>query len=173
MNGFVLFLIIVVILFIVIGVSGSAQNKKCKEKLESQGYSVNDFVESGKYIAGHPEINDQIERTTVIAKKDNISIFKGSVIEGPEYLAKIDCDKIKDIKIEDASTIEKRITAARLLAVGIFALAWKKKKVNEVSFCVIEWNDGKFDHETIFEFSKKGAMQNANTFRNNLINIIK
>ena len=78
-------------------------------------------------------------------------------------------ENIKNITVEDASSIEKKITVGRLLLVGVFALAWRKKKTNELAFVVTEWNDGKFDHSTTFSFEGKEAMTKANTARNSLI----
>ena len=59
--------------------------------------------------------------------------------------------------------------AKKFFLVGIFALGWKKKKVNEQAFVVIKWKTGKFVNETIFMFENKGALQLANTARNFLV----
>ena len=56
-----------------------------------------------------------------------------------------------------------------MLLVGVFALAWKKKKKNEEAFLNINWTDGKYEHETLFQFEDKGAFQEANKVRNSLI----
>jgi len=84
-------------------------------------------------------------------------------------LARISNDSITNIVIEDSSTIEKRVSFGRVFLVGIFALAWQKKKKNELAYLIIEWNDGRFDHETMFQFEGKDAMTKANTARNKLI----
>lgn len=49
----------------------------------------------------------------------------------------------------------------------------EEKEKNELAYLTIEWNDGKFDHETIFEFEGVGSMQNANTARNKLIKTVR
>ena len=56
---------------------------------------------------------------------------------------------------------------------GVFAFAWKKKTKHELAYITIYWNDGKFDHETIFEFEGRNAMTRANSSRNKLINLAK
>jgi hypothetical protein len=163
-------LLAIIVLVAIIGiVQGNKKMKERRDILSKQGYSIDDFVDSGKYIGGHPKIDKEMEHSSIIITKENISIFKGFKIEVPSYCDKIDCDKIKDVNIEDASTAEKRVTVMRLLAVGVFALAWRKKKKNELSFCVIEWTDGRFSHETIFEFSGSGAMQKGYKLRNAII----
>lgn len=83
--------------------------------------------------------------------------------------AEIPIEAVSDITIEDASSIEKKITVGRIFLVGIFALGWRKKKKNELAFLVIEWKKGKFEHFTTFSFEGKEAFQNANTARNKLI----
>jgi hypothetical protein len=68
--------------------------------------------------------------------------------------------------------MEKRITLGRVLLVGIFALAWRKKKKNELAFVTIEWKE-KFENSTIFSFEGQEAMQKANTARNELIKMCR
>ena len=68
--------------------------------------------------------------------------------------------------------IQKRVGLKRMLAIGIFAFAVKKKVKEELSYIIIEWSDGKFDHETVFEFEGKGSVTQANELRNKLINEI-
>ena len=60
-----------------------------------------------------------------------------------------------------------------MLLVGPLAFAWKKKEKKECAYIIIQWNDGRFNHETLFEFTGTGSIQSANTGRNNLINSIK
>lgn len=81
----------------------------------------------------------------------------------------IPIQSILNISIEDKSTIEKRVTVGRLLLVGIFALAWRKKDVKNSVFLIIEWQGGTFTHETIFEFGSNNAFQSANIIKNKLI----
>ena len=69
---------------------------------------------------------------------------------------------ITSINVEDGSSIEKRVTLGRVLLVGVFALAWKKNKKNSLALLVIGWNDGKFDQETIFQYTGDDAISKAN-----------
>lgn len=91
----------------------------------------------------------------------------------PIKVAEIPISSIKDIVIEDASTIEKKVTLGRMLAVGLFAFALKKEVKTKLSYLTIKWNDGKFEHETIFEFKGEKSIENCNTARNKLIRIIR
>ena len=129
----------------------------------------------GKYLAGHPQINNVIENAGYVNREDDIIIvtFNSSSSYDNRYSGNentsLKKSGIKNILVEDASTMEKRVTLGRVLLVGIFALAWKKKKINQVAFVTIEYNDGKFDHDIIFQFDGDGAMTLANTARNTLI----
>jgi len=168
--------IIVIILFIILVIYGSKQLKENEKLMTEKGYDISKRIITGKYIAGHPNLDESIQITTVFPKDDSLVIMEESKVnisvEKAER-ATIEKSAIKNILVEDQSTIEKRVTVGRLLAVGVFAFALKKKKKNEIAFITIEWNDGKFDHETIFEFEGNEAMQIANTARNKMMREIK
>jgi hypothetical protein len=167
---------IIGILFIIMlfMASNSGQNAitKNNEILTADGFSALAKIEAGKYIAGHPEIDKSLKMVSIFPKGDWLYIFEhpnGSRINMPIHKAGIQMKSIKNILAQDSSTIEKKVTIGRLLTVGIFAFAIKKNKKNELAYLTIEWNDGKFDHETYFEFEGKNAIQKANTARNALI----
>ena len=165
-------LIIAIFLFIAFAVHGSNQIKGNEKLITKKGFNISKEIETGKYIAGHPELDDSIENTIIFPKKDSLFIMKkdkASLLVEIKENAKITKESIKNILVEDQSTIEKRVTVGRLLLVGVFAFALKKKKKNETAFITIEWNDGKFDHETIFQFEGTNAMQIANKARNKIM----
>jgi hypothetical protein len=166
-------LIIVFALIAYLGISGTKQNKKINEKLIELGYSLDSKIETGKYVAGHPDINEAIPKTSIMPKDNKLDIMLEKPMEVPLKKGEIENSFINNVLVEDQSTVEKRVTVGRLLLTGIFAFAWKKKKKIELAYLTIEWNDGKFDHETIFEFEGTGAMQNANTARNQIIKIAR
>lgn len=124
---------------------------------------------AGTYIGGHPQIDNE--------ETDTILFDKGTIIEICSHkmkeLAAIKKEQIRDIKIENATTFESRISAGRILLVGVFALAWKKKSKNENAYLIIEWNDGRFNHSTAFLFQGEGSMQTANKLRNWIIRSLK
>jgi hypothetical protein len=171
MGWFILFALLV--LFILGGIIGVRKQRKNDEILKSKGYSIETKAVMGKYIAGHPDLDNSLPGIIIFLKDGNLEIhqYSSGELSMPVLKAKIPVVNINNIVIEDQSSIERRITAARLLTVGVFALAWKKKKKDELAFITIEWKDGKFNHETIFEFEGKEAMQKANIARNQLIKI--
>lgn len=124
------------------------------------------------YISGHPEIDSPTAGISLFKADGKIGLYHipdGFDETDPFLYGAIPLAGISGISVEDKTTIEKRVTVSRLLLTGVFALAWQKKKVDEAAYMVIEWNDGRFDHETVFEFTGKGAMQEANAARNRLI----
>lgn len=168
--------IIILALVIIIIAAVIQANKNSKKRIKAQqtlGIDPKSFFETGRYTCGHPDIDKPIEKTEMAAKDGEIQVFSCGLDTVLTFQAKVPIDKIKNIVIEDASTVQRRVTVGRMIAVGIFAFAWKKKKVDEISYLIIEWNDGKFDHETVFEFSGKGAVQKCNEARNKLIKIAK
>ena len=162
-----------VIFFIILIISSSKEEKKTKENLSKQGLSLSSFKEVGMYVGGHPKYSRDVGSVSVKDEKAKVSFYKRETpISMPQHIFDISKSSIKAITVEDSSSIEKKITLGRVVLVGIFALAWRKKKKNEVAFLVIEWNDGRFDHATTFVFETKNAMQKSNAARNRLIAII-
>ena len=163
--------------FIFAGILGAKEKEKTKAEMERRGIKISDFVKMGHIIAGHPDVDKGIENSLAkiengnikFYKVDNYSLFDSEAEIPKSAYVSIPIDTIEDITVEDKTSIEHKITVGRIFLVGIFALGWKKKKVNEQAFVVIKWKTGKFVNETIFMFENKGALQLANTARNFLV----
>lgn len=164
----IIVVVVLVILFKVLVSSAKQEQEASEYCLRNEGYNIAQYTPSGKYLAGHPDINEPIAKTDLYFRLASIDIFDSTTLT-KRKVGSINKDCIKNVTIEDKTTIEKRVTVARLLLVGIFAFGWKKKKINELAYLVIEWNDSKFNHETIFEFEGNDAMAKANKSRNLLI----
>lgn len=166
-------LVVFVIIFIAAAIKGSQESKESKAKMKEKGMDYSQFISLGTYAGGHPNIDKTVENVYARKENDNLSLYQIPVMNmsmpDKVFDAEIPLDSINDITIEDASSIEKKITVGRIFLVGIFALGWRKKKKNELAFLVIEWKKGKFDNSTTFSFEGKEAFQNANTARNKLI----
>lgn len=173
-TGFGWFIVIVVALSFIIGlINANNESKETKAKMKDIGMDYSQFVSLGTYAGGHPDMDNTVDNI-YIRNEDNILSFYTIQVYGismPKAVpnAAIPCADITDITIEDATSIEKKITVGRIFLVGIFALGWRKKKKNELAFLVIEWKKGKFEHSTTFSFEGKDAFQKANTARNQLI----
>lgn len=65
-------------------------------------------------------------------------------------------DTIANIAIEGKDEVNRRITVTRMLAVGLFAFAIKKKSKDREAFITLELSDGQ---EVIFFIDKKSPME--------------
>ena len=175
MNPFLIFLIIIVVIIFFV-VKTSKRNKLIKQEFLLQGYDIEHIIYTSNYISGHPDI-DKGGKSFLIKKGDEIKIYFGFITQDknktfttkPEFKASIPIANIKNVLAEDKSTIQSRLSYTKIA----FGIGLNEKHKTERAFLVIEWNDGKFDHETVFDFEDKNAMQKANIGRNQLIKIIR
>jgi arsenate reductase-like glutaredoxin family protein len=167
--------VLAIILYYTFG-GPEATRKFKEEKLEEYGIdSLSDIQNIGKYVGGHPRMNDLIEFCSWY-KNGNELIFckkKTKYEEYPKQAMSIPINAISDVVLEDSSTMDRRVTLGRALLVGVFALAWRKNKKNEMAFVTIEWRDGRFNHSTMFAYEGNGAMQKANTDRNAILQVLR
>jgi len=68
---------------------------------------------------------------------------------------------LKGIEVQDARQITKRITATRLAAIGLFALAVPKKETDEKAFLMLEWQDETGLRQAVFSEEGPGALGRA------------
>jgi len=169
-------IILGVILLIILATNSTKKDiANANEELAKQGLSLSAFIQSkATYAGGHPNANEQFSSVAYIEKDGNLRFYAMPYdFQMPYFKFSIKKEAITNISLEDASTMESRISLGRVLLVGVFALAWRKKKKNELAFVVIDWNDGKFDHSTTFSFEGENATQEANRFRNDLISMFR
>ena len=143
--------LIIIILFAIVIYFGIRHQKQIRKKFIEMGINPDTAVKIGEYVTGHPDLIKKMPLAFVKYNND-IAFFEWNSALQPGIKAKIPVADITNILVEDKTTMEKRITATRLLLVGIFALAWRKKNKNPLAYITIQWNDGKFDHDTVFEF---------------------
>ena len=170
MKTLLIFTIAAVIIIVVYSIVITVKKKKVLKQL---GFNPKDAIKTGKYTIGHPDLDKTEAITEVFIKDGLLNIFTTDKNGKTVLKANIPCSNIKNVIIEDASTMKHRVTVGRLLTIGVFAFAAKKNKKREMSYLIIEWSDGRFDHETIFEFSGAGAIEDGNTARNKIIKQIR
>ena len=177
MTALVLIVFVLLFVFVAIGSKKQKENEsRVQDSLNALGIAPESILFKCNYLSGHPDIDESKEGLSIVKTNDRVSLYfipYGLITGDPVEHGSIQSDAINNIVVEDKTTIEKRVTVGRLLLTGVFALAWKKKKVDEAAYLVIEWKDGRFDHETVFEFAGKGSMQEANAARNKLIKAVK
>jgi len=167
-------LVAVLVFFVVIFGSAAAENKLQNEiKLIKDGVVISKMKPMGKYISGHPDLDTSFVNALVIVSGADLIIYSGDLDSRDlTFRATIPVVAIKNVSIEDETSIRHKVTLGRILFIGIFAFAAKKKVTDELGYVGIDWYDGKFDHTTIFEFTGNGALQNANSCRNALIRML-
>jgi hypothetical protein len=184
MDSTIFIIILVVVVFYLIAIA-LAQPSKDKHGAVAPSYKKSTFVTPpsypvtvynsvylGKYISGHPRIDKALEHVRIIDNDHTLFLWTNSSGDNTndyKYEDKIEKSFIKNITIEDQTSIERRVSLGRFLLVGPLAFAMRKKTTYPLTFIFIEWNDGRFDHQTVFEFSMKNSVQFANEARNGLI----
>jgi len=98
-----------------------------------------------KYLGGHPARTKPKDGVTLLFTNDGI------VVSGFKELFRIPWADITELAVEGSSEMQRRVTAGRLLTIGVFAFAAKKKSVENHSFITV----GMKETEVLFENEKK------------------
>lgn len=160
-------IVIIVVVIVLLVILVNDHGKKDTSFKEEYKVSVRDLIECGTYISGHPLLDDPIKQVRILFDLESVKFFTAFTER-----ASIQKNQITNVIMEDSSTIQTRVGIRRMLLVGIFAFAWKKKQKLESAYIVIEWKQNQFSNETIFEFEGIGAIQKANFLRNKFINYL-
>lgn len=128
-------------------------------------------VKVGKYLTGFPDADNPTEWVVDCVITDKSFVFISGF--GNE-LGRISRNSINQILIDIKSQISQRLTATRMLTMGIFALAAPKKK-NIKEYClIIDWDDYRgVKNNTVFEFADEFCESSANKAANILSKYIK
>lgn len=119
-----------------------------------------------KYLHGIPNFNSPA-RVVFEPQIDGVALLNADADE--KMFLRLKRTDIINISVEDQTTIEKRVGFKRLLLVGIFALAWKKKDINPLSFLIIEYKDrAGLIQEVYIQSDKKNGYQTFNNIKYNL-----
>ena len=80
-------------------------------------------------MGGHPDLDVDMPNIFLACQDNVIHILTGLDNDSPMVKkASIPIELVSDISVEDATTFEKRVSLGRVMLVGIFALAWQKRK---------------------------------------------
>ena len=117
-------------------------NEKQKELANIRGGLV--LSASTDYVGGYDEAKGS---TGVINIYNNQVEYRNIIIKEPD---------IKNVSIEGQDQASRRVTMTRLLLIGVFAFAAKKKRKDRETYLVFELVDGR---EVIFFFKDTPPMQ--------------
>ena len=164
----------IVALFVAVIIVKKKEASLQTRQLSAVGIDVSKFVPAGKFISGHVDINQPVEKCWIFPGQDVFKIY--SEIRNSfkkEFLADINTAAITGIEVEDKTTIQSRLQLRKGMFLDSTPYVLEQKNTTlERVWLVIEWNDGRFEHDTIFEFSGSGAVVRANTLRNQLFKTI-
>jgi hypothetical protein len=124
----------------------------------------------GKYLVGLNNCNDVTNDVECVVAPNHFVFAK---MNGRE-LGRIPRDSVEQVELDDKSQIAQRLTATRMVALGVFALAApKRKKIKE--WCVaVRWADGNgLKRCTVFEFFGSHPEGEANKAASMLMKFIQ
>ena len=98
---------------------------------------INHFIVNPIYLQGVPNLDESFS-VEFLPVRGGVKILDRKTRKEKLFLSKED---IIRFSIEDQSTIGERIGFKRLLLVGVFALAWKKRTTIPLSFLIIDYKD--------------------------------
>lgn len=120
------------------------------KKNEERGKLSAAFI-TVSYVGGYNDISSSVgslsfyenclEYKVALNKKSSFTIYS---------------DAISSINIEGRDEVSRRVTVTRLLAIGIFAFAVKKKSKDKESFIIVTTKD---KQEVIFNINKVSPME--------------
>lgn len=125
------------------GINEAIEEKKLKEELGL----LDDVSIKLEYKGWHPDLKKEKDCTMKITN-DDLTISYG-ISQG-----KIDFSSITGIHYETAEQISRRITATRLLTLGVFAFAFKKKKKDSQKYLTIEFTVNDMECAALFSGKK-------------------
>jgi hypothetical protein len=144
------------------------QNGNLNKKRFAEAGGI-DTVLVGNYLVGLPHVNQRVEAVKCAIFPDYF-VF----MDGKQELDSIPRDSINQIIVDSKSQITQRLTATRMLALGVFALAAPKKQRNREFCLVIDWDDfNGIRQNTIFDFLSQNGGALANQAANTLKHYMK
>ena len=162
------YLITLIVLFNFLSKEEAFKKEAIKKELATKGIDVSKLFYGGKYLTGHHSIDQPIEGIHFYIDNEYLKLFNVH----KKLVGSIQLSTIKNITIEDKTTIQSRVGLKRLLLVGIFAFALKKKEKLDLLYLIIEYDREGFTNEVVFEFEGKSVIGFANESKNKLQNAV-
>lgn len=160
-------LLLLVFIAVILGVGGWVYYLRLEAWLKQLGGSQ--YFPVGKYLVGLEGCDKPVEDVEcVVGPTDLIFAKFGGVAMG-----RIPRNEIVEVLMDDKSQLSQRLTATRMLALGVFALAApKRKKLKE--WCVaVNWKDAKgLPRATLFEFTGEDCEGKANKAANSIMRYV-
>lgn len=120
-------------------------------------------VPVGDYLIGLPSVNRKVENVRCAVYRDRFDFMQDGWL-----LDSIPRNSVHQITVDSKSQVTQRLTATRIVALGVFALAAPKNQRHQEFCLVIDWNDFHGAQTTVFEFVGENAAGLANQAANTL-----
>lgn len=129
-----------------------AHKQRQEEKAERNKIRGNMLVlQIADYMGGY---NNTVKATGILTFYENQIEYKATLNARSSFTFRY--DEIANIAVEGKDEVTRRVTVTRLLAVGIFAFALKKKSEDKEAFITLELTDGQ---EVVFQVNKVSPME--------------
>lgn len=140
-----------------------------KNRAQFQAAGGIETVLVGNYLAGLPNVNYRIEAMECAIYEDRFVFMARK-----RAIDSIPRDAVNQILVDSKSQITQRLTATRMLALGVFSLAAPKKQRNQEFCLVIDWDsDDGTRQNTVFDFLSQNGSSLANQAANTLKRYVK
>ena len=141
------------IMMLVIGGSvglGIAYLQKRNRKSKVAHLNVIEEISMGKYLAGFEDNTSEVDNVFCNVTNEEFLFYS----MGGKKIGTIEITSITDIILDDKTSVGQRLTATRLLTLGVFSLAAPKKKKHKEYCIIFEWEDDNGEkNNVVFEFS--------------------
>jgi hypothetical protein len=125
------------------------QQDKRAETADARGKKYS--VLSAVYLGGYNDFKKSSGTLKLFEKR----IEFGSPMMSSRSFS-ISREDIAELAVEGKDEVNRRVTVTRLLAIGIFAFAMKKKKEDKESYITVVLNDGQ---EVVFQINDKSPLE--------------
>ena len=131
---------------------GSNELKEFKKRLkDGKAYAIG----GGTYLGGHPEHTEAMPGGITV-KHDGVFFYD----LGKKYFI-IEPQDIVSAQFQTHKEISKHVTLGRVLLLGIFALAAKKKRAEDSSYMTLKFRYNNSEVELLFESKEAGKLASA------------
>ena len=123
--------------FLIVYIINQIENENKEKVIKKKKLKILDKIYMETFIAGFDDMGAE-EGMECWVSKDKFTFFFGAL---KDKGIDIKIKRITNVFLEDKTFVSQRLTATRILALGIFSLAVPKKKKHKEFCIIIEWED--------------------------------
>lgn len=119
------------------------------------------YISAGDYLSGFSTCTAPCAPVYVGFSSSEAMCFKVIKSKAVIEVGRMALASIKDVSLDDATTIENKVTLGRVLALGVFALAFKKKVKTEQYYVTVTYSGKQIDTQLVFQFDGNNSKTTA------------